>query len=335
MPHECTQWPMNLLTRASGEEGRKLLVHPKAIVKREAIRLVGKTYVVDLKGLAVRKFPFKFYVEYKEQGHRHFLSRDNDYEIRMHSRRLNVDGEFTDIWPRLDGRVAKDFLPPTLTRGLVYDGELVWDGHPDSEIPTAIKSFPEKLRFRIFSRPVHNGTADLLGRSVHYYAQRQWLIEHVGAQRLTKRHGGRWEAHDPADLAMLLSRLLREARRLGVEGFVLKERANDGWWKLKGCDTVDAVVMGLKISDSDTRSGLATSVRIGVYDKGKLVPLGSACGFDETEMEDMTAHPKRYIGRVVSIQYQERTSKGKLKHGFFSQWRVDKNPHECTLEQLR
>ena len=38
MPIECSLWPMNILTRASGEKDRKLLVHPQECVKRAGMR---------------------------------------------------------------------------------------------------------------------------------------------------------------------------------------------------------------------------------------------------------------------------------------------------------
>lgn len=337
MPIECRQWPMNLLTRASGEKNRVLLCHPKAAVERKGIRRDddGKLMIIDPKAIKIKTGTY--YPETKEAGHRHFLARDEEGAYTCYGRRLNVDNVYIDIYPKI-----KDMKHPKLPRGTVLDMELVWPGHPDSEVVTAIKDCPAELECRVFGVPIFMGK-DYRGLS--YIDGRSAVLANVNKPYVTKRY--KPVELTKANIVQKLTWLLNQAEAKGIEGFVLKSAHYSGWYKLKGINEADVICTGFKISDADTRKGMVTAVKVSVYFDGDngMKYIGNVSGFDLDEMNAMTneynmaearklPESNRYIGRPLQIIYQEMASQNGLKHGFFDRWRDDKNPLDCNLEQF-
>ena len=332
---DCDIWPMNLLTRASGADNRKLLVHPKEAVTRSGIRKIeGELNIVDPKSIKIPSGTY--YVEEKEQGHRHFYCRDSEGEYHVYGRRLNVNGTYTDIMPKL---IRTPF--PEIPNNTVIDMELVWPGHKDTEIPTAIKSFPDELRMKAFAVPINRGELCILEESYSYEDGRLVLMGIVGDDN-TSNCVSKVTLDDARKTSELQS-LLISAESSNIEGYVLKSKACDGWWKLKGVKECDVFIVGFKISESATRTGLVTGVDIAVMDaEENEVNMGKCAGFTQELQKQMadaynefgTSLNNPYMHRVMRVVYQEIAGQGKMKHGFFDGWRDDKNRASCTIDQF-
>ena len=77
--------------------------------------------------------------------------------------------------------------------------------------------------------------------------------------------------------------------------------------------------------------GWAGSLKLGLYDGDKLKHVGDLSGIDES----IKAHWKDYIGAIAEISCMEIHDTGGLRHPRFLGWRMDKNPKDCTMEQIR
>jgi ATP-dependent DNA ligase len=130
--------------------------------------------------------------------------------------------------------------------------------------------------------------------------------------------------------------LKQDAKKLKIEGFVVKDTPKGKCWKIKPTKTVDAFVTGYEISDSDSFAGGLKAVKISVYDSnGKAVEIAS-CGSGFFADYRMSVDPKTLIGRVGEFSYQCLAAKGRLKFPSFLRWRDDeKTADQCTMEQLK
>lgn len=336
MPIECNQWPMNILTRASGEKNRVLLVHPKPAVERKGIRRdkEGKLRIIDPKAIKI-KLPNIVIPELKEAGHRHIFGRCADGKYVCYGRRLNVQNTYTDIWPKIQS------MPhPKLPKETAIDFELVWPGHHDSEVVTAIKECPEELCMRCFALPIEKGIS-YIGEQLDYIQGRHRLLQYVNKANVTKRYKPISIGKDNAK--EVLEYLLNAAENMKVEGFVLKVFHCAEWYKLKGIQEADVFITGFKVSTAETRKGMVTAVKVSVWDGKEQKYIGNVSGFNFEEMEAMTkaynkykedsfANP--YMGKVLRIIYQEMAGQGGLKHAFRDCWREDKNSFDCSIGQF-
>ena len=76
-----------------------------------------------------------------------------------------------------------------------------------------------------------------------------------------------------------------------------------------------------------------TAMSIGAYDKdGKLNILGTvSSGFNDLERETL----KDYEGKVLTLKVmQKNNNEHTLRHPIFEQVHADKNPEDCTLEEI-
>ncbi len=155
------------------------------------------------------------------------------------------------------------------------------------------------------------------------------------------------------------------ARRwlLVAEGTIAKERSapyrpgeRKGMAKVKRVRTIDAVVAGWRPGkEADTVGALI----IGLYDGSELRVVGHCSGLTASEKrrlvgflapfqtgEHGTADPSRWsAGKelewialraelVVEIDF-DHVSGGRIRHGAkLRRWRDDKDPRECTFDQL-
>ena len=77
--------------------------------------------------------------------------------------------------------------------------------------------------------------------------------------------------------------------------------------------------------------GWAGSLKLGLYDGDKLIHVGDLSGIDES----IKAHWKDYMNTIAEISCMEIHDTGGLRHPRFLRWRTDKNPKDCTIEQIR
>jgi len=333
-------WPMNILTKEAGQS-RKLIVKPVDICPRSNFRpnADGHLRVVDVDKIKLHNTTVA--IEVKEQGHFHYYCRTLLGEYRMFGRRTNVDGEYTDIMFKLC-----KMKRPGLPKGTVVAIEVIWPGHPDSEVPTAIKECPQELKMVALGVPIQAGIKYFDCDEDYKSAQRR--MNGILPPEFHPKRLGFKKLGDKFETAEILEYYLKFAKNAGIEGVVFKEFGYDGWWKLKGVKEADVFITGFKISDSETQYGMVTAVNIGVvesivYDEITIRNMGSITGFDLEEKDKMTgayniygkSEENPYWMKPLRVLYQEIAGKGKLKHGFFDCWRDDKIWDQCTMEQFK
>jgi ATP-dependent DNA ligase len=338
MAIECNLWPMSILTKPVGSKDRKLIIHPKEAVLRAGIRRnpEGLLSIVDE---SMIKIPYgSYFPEVKECGHRHIYCRDANGNYHMYGRRLNVQGTYTDILPK----IQRCPNLPKLPEETALDLELIYPGHPDAQVSSAIKDCPDKLQPIFFAVLIHKGEVLIGDNSMDYMSGRKLLESLVDKGNLATKFSA--TIFNKENRKHKLEVLLRYAEGMGQEGFVLKAAACDDWWKLKGLCEADVFVTGFKVSSAKTRMGMITAVEIGVYDdNGKIIDMGNVSGFPVEEMmKMMEAHTKfgttknnPYMFKVLRIIYQEMAAQGMLKHAFKDSWREDKNHTECLYSQFQ
>jgi len=147
----------------------------------------------------------------------------------------------------------------------------------------------------------------------------------------------------------------------GLEGVVAKRKDSQyeeglrtgSWLKIKKLKTCDCVVFGYT-KGSESRGATFGALLLGVYDKGKPVYLGKVgTGFtqemiriliDKFEKIKTDATPfKSEIDDIVTwlepklvceVAYQVATRDMRLRMARFKRLRDDKQPSECTIDQI-
>ena len=81
--------------------------------------------------------------------------------------------------------------------------------------------------------------------------------------------------------------------------------------------------------------GWAGSLKLGLYDNGQLIHVGDLSGVTDEVKENW----KDYIGKVVEISCMEITTNQDggwgFRHPRLINWRDDKNPVDCTINQIK
>jgi ATP-dependent DNA ligase len=138
------------------------------------------------------------------------------------------------------------------------------------------------------------------------------------------------------------AQLLEDATKFKLEGWVLKESHMEGWYKLKPVKTIDAFVVDVTESDSETYKGYMKAVKLGIYDwNSRHTPthdLGECgIGFNKEFKLSKSYSDMRVdlIGRVCEIAFDSFTKDHKLRFPRFIRWRDDKDMTNCTTEQLK
>jgi ATP-dependent DNA ligase len=129
-----------------------------------------------------------------------------------------------------------------------------------------------------------------------------------------------------------------------------------GMAKVKRERTIDCVVLGWRPGKEE---GTVGSLILGLYDDGRLRPVGHISGFSAAAKRSMramlepletgdrgSAEPSRWTGDrdlewvglrpelVIEVGYDHAAS-GRIRHGArFHRFRDDKEPRECRFEQL-
>lgn len=132
----------------------------------------------------------------------------------------------------------------------------------------------------------------------------------------------------------------KEIVKEGGEGVVAKDlsssyvsKRSDSWRKIKEVDTYDFIILGFT-KGRGRHSKRVGAIIYGVYDNGKLIPLGKSSGMTDEERDDMATHPRKYIGKVAEFDAQELTKDLAMRFPRFKQLRLDKNPEDVVLEDL-
>ena len=127
----------------------------------------------------------------------------------------------------------------------------------------------------------------------------------------------------------------------GGEGIMLKRldalyvqggRPANNWLKAKKSGTFDCVVIGFTKGQGKYNNRIGALV-FGQYVNGNLTELGQASGMSDAERNEMSLHPDRYIGKVVTIKGMERLKSGAIRHPQYVGIRYDKDRHQCKWYQ--
>lgn len=221
------------------------------------------------------------------------------------SRKQSAEGWWTNFFDELPEHIQR------LASDFPMDGEILWPGHPASDVKTGIIEKSPELIFVPYRKVGFSGYPH-----EHYEA-----LSGYGSRQPELPFGLKYIEH-PEE-----TELLALAESLNYEGWVLKEHIKyEVWWKIKLEETYDLVVMGVNISTAGKHQGKCKSLICGQYFNGALVEMANVSGMDDEIRYSITDAD---IGRVVEVKANLVASQGKLRHPRFIRWRDDKPAREC------
>ena len=273
-------------------------------------------------------------------------------DVRLQNRRL-VD--ITYRYPEVAGALAQ------AARECVLDGELTVfvQGRPSFRALAARDHQVESMKIEYLSRamPVSYVVFDIL------YANGKSVMDLPLRERKVILH----EVLQESEIVSIVDSFpekgedyFQAAQKMGIEGVVAKRldsqylpgiRSSD-WIKIKKSLTIDLVVGGYIPGNGD-REQYFGGLLMGAYDHGQLVYVGRVgSGFALAELQEITSHflPRiqspfsnppptvdvKWVepSLVVQVTALEVTHDGHLRAPVFMRTRNDKDPQECTMDQL-
>jgi ATP-dependent DNA ligase len=293
---------------------------------------------------------------------------DYVYELKLDGFRCIafVDGEQVFLQSR-NGRPLSRYFPElTLPRGAyVLDGEIVIRDGSGHENFDALQQriHPAASRIELLSKqtPARYVVFDLLARDGETLLERPFserraqLEEMLGARGFAGAPVELMEAtSDPARAREWLEHAEGSVAKLRSAPYVPGKRA--GMYKVKRVRTIDAVVVGWRPGkEKDTVGALI----LGLYDGPEIRVVGHCSGLSAAEKRRLvgffapyetgergSADASRWTaGRdlewvalrpelVVEIDF-DHVSAHRIRHGAkLRRWREDKQPRECSFDQL-
>lgn len=293
---------------------------------------------------------------------------DYSYEVKLDGFRCIafVDGEETFLQSRTGKPLGRYFPELTLPSGqYVLDGEIVVrdsSGHEDFDaLGQRIHPAASRIERLAAETPAVYVAFDLLADRADSLLESPFAARRGALEELLSANGF---AEAPVEL-MQTTTDLDAARRwlIDAEGTIAKERSaryrpgeRKGMAKVKRVRTIDAVVSGWRPGkEPDTVGALI----LGLYDGADLRVVGHCSGLTAVEKHRLvgflapyetgergSADPSRWsAGRdlewvalrpelVIEIDF-DHVSAGRIRHGAkLRRWREDKDPRECTFDQL-
>jgi hypothetical protein len=207
-----------------------------------------------------------------------------------------------------------------------------------TSVPTLLNGADERLQLTFFAAPLFNGQ-DWENELLLYVVKelKKYKLNVVDTSIVI---GIKDEDQGDFQLDEVYKQnLLKEAIKNKLEGWVLKEKHTEGWYKLKPIKTLDAFVIATQMSFSSTHYGGLQSIHIAVIDdKGKMIDLGNVgSGFELEYRKSLDSKAKRdsLLDKVCEVEYDSIAANGKLRFPRFKRWRTDKNKNQCTTEQFK
>jgi ATP-dependent DNA ligase len=123
----------------------------------------------------------------------------------------------------------------------------------------------------------------------------------------------------------------------GYEGLVFKDSSSryhdkNAWARMKAVVEMDYICTGFRDADEGTKYvGMVGSVLGTLIDKDVSVTVG---GLTEVERKLFTEMPEMYVGQVFTAKGNNWYPSGAIRHPQFKRWRNDKDPEDCTYEQI-
>jgi DNA ligase D-like protein (predicted ligase) len=246
--------------------------------------------------------------------------------------------------------------------GCIFDGEIAIfsDGRPDFALLSEREHLMEKLRVDYLSRarPASFVVFDIL------FAQGKSVMD----RPLVERKSILSQELEESEQVTLIDyfpekgeKYFQASLKVGIEG-VMAKRADSvyqpgvrspDWVKIKKQVKLDLVVGGY-IQGKGNRQPYFGGLLLGAYRSGELVYVGRVgSGFSEQELQMISgdfepiaeppfSNPPRIQGvvwlkpkSVVQVAAMEVTENGSLRAPVFLRAREDKEPDECTLDQIK
>ncbi len=294
------------------------------------------------------------------------------YEVKLDGFRCLafVDGEEIFLQSRNGKPLGRYFpelaLPGTLPAGrYVLDGEIVVrdrEGREDFDaLGQRIHPAASRIERLAGETPAIYVVFDLLAQADEVLLGRPFSERRAALEQLL---AGAQFADAPVEL-MQMAETAAEAQPWleGAEGAIAKLRAapylpgeRKGMFKVKRVRTIDAVLVGWR---PGKEAGTVGALILGLYDGEELRVVGHCSGLSAKEKKRLvgflsdyetgergSADPSRWsagkdlewVGLrpelVVEIDF-DHVSAGRIRHGSkLKRWREDKNPRECTFDQL-
>ncbi|MGA8217438.1 MAG: ATP-dependent DNA ligase [Solirubrobacterales bacterium] len=281
-----------------------------------------------------------------------------------------VDGEDVHLQSR-GGKPLRRYFPEVqFPEGrYVIDGELVILGEDGREVfdhlqnrlhpaESRVKMLAEKTPalFRAFDLLAVD-RRKLMGKP---FAERRAALEEL----IAAAPGRRKTASGSVELTPLVKSVSKaEPLLLSGEGVIAKQcdavykpGQRKGMVKVKRVRTIDCVIVGWRPGKEE---GTVGSLILGLYENGKLRPVGHTSGLKSKEKRELvetlkpyetgekgSGDPSRWDANrdlewyalrpelVVEVTY-DHTSGGRIRHGSkIVRWREDKAPKDCKIDQL-
>lgn len=230
---------------------------------------------------------------------------------RLHGHAHNMVGDFDYL--QLPENVVDQWFRKALPREFAIDGELVWPGHPATEVITAITECPSELEYVGFAVAYADGYT-----TTWPYDRGRELLESLVVRTSEIRARGLTNASYEDMLTLV---------HAGEEGLVLKGYNYADWWKVKPVFEADCLVVGIKQGNAGKYQDCCGALLLMAGDP--LRDVGRCSGMDEATRFAITSSD---IGRVCQVEYQSITSRGKFQFPRFVCWRDDKTANDVTKD---
>ena len=251
----------------------------------------------------------------------------------------------------------------------VLDGELVILGEDGREEFDALQNrlHPAESRVRMLAEqtPALFRAFDLLAVDRRKLTGKPFSERRAALEQLIADAPGRKKSASGSVEVTPLYKTAKSAEPLLLsgEGVIAKELdatykpgQRKGMVKVKRVRTIDCVVMGWRPGKHE---GTVGSLILGLYENGKLRPVGHTSGLKAKEKKELvntlaeyetgergSGDPSRWDADrelewfelrpelVVEVTY-DHTSGGRIRHGSkIVRWRDDKAPKDCKIDQL-
>jgi len=291
------------------------------------------------------------------------------YEVKLDGFRCLafVDGEEVFLQSRNGRPLGRYFPELAFPAGrYVLDGEIVVrgkDGHEDFDaLGQRIHPAASRIERLACETPAVYVVFDLLANEDRSLLELPFSKRRAALESLL---AGRDFADAPVEL-METAETTEGAQRWleGAEGVIAKELSapylpgeRKGMVKVKRVRTIDAVLVGWRPGKQE---GTVGALILGLYDGPELRVVGHCSGLSATEKQRLvgffaeyesgergSADPSRWsagkelewVGLrpelVIEIDF-DHVSAGRIRHGAkLRRWREDKDPLQCTYDQLR
>jgi ATP-dependent DNA ligase len=292
-------------------------------------------------------------------------SGDWTYEVKLDGFRCVafMDGSEVFLQSRSGKELGRYFPELSLPEGrYVLDGEIVVRDGSGREDFDALgqRIHPARSRIELLAAetPALYVAFDLLALDDDSWLERPFAERREGLESLLAGKQGTFELMQTVDTAAQAEQWLAEA-----EGVIAKERQapylpgeRKGMVKVKRTRTLDAVIAGWRPGkEPDTVGALI----LALYDEDALRVVGHCSGLTAKQKRELvdffaayetgergSADPSRWTaGRdlqwvalrpelVVEVDF-DHVSAGRIRHGAkLKRWREDKDPRDCTFDQL-